>query len=101
SADFSREKLENMRNAGADIIVDCCPFCHLQMDLGQLEANNIYKDMVGEPYKIPVIYITQLLGLAFGINPNQLGLMKNHDLKGVSPFIPLEPFLKKVKAQLT
>jgi heterodisulfide reductase subunit B len=66
-----------------------------------MEANSIYKDMIGEPYKIPVIYITQLLGLAFGIDPSLLGLMKNHDLKGVSPFISLEPFLKKVKEQLT
>jgi len=101
SADFSREKLENMRNAGADIIIDCCPFCHLQLDLGQMEANSLYKDMIGEPYKIPVIYITQLLGLSFGIDPNLLGLIKNHDLKGVSPFIPIEPFLEKVKTQLT
>jgi len=101
SADFSREKLGNMRDAGADIIIDCCPFCHLQLDLGQLEANNIYKDMIGEPYKIPVVYITQLLGLSFGIDPNLLGLVKNHDLKGVTPFIPIEPFLEKVKDQLT
>jgi heterodisulfide reductase subunit B len=101
SADFSREKLGNMRDAGADIIIDCCPFCHLQLDLGQLEANNIYKDMIGEPYKIPVVYITQLLGLSFGIDPNLLGLIKNHDLKGVTPFISIEPFLEKVKNQLT
>jgi len=101
SADFSREKLENMRDAGADIIINCCPFCHLQLDLGQMEANNLFKDMIGEPYKIPVIYLTQLLGLSFGINPNLLGLIKNHDLKGVSPFIPIESFLKKVKTQLT
>ena len=101
SADFSREKLENMRDAGADIIIDCCPFCHLQLDLGQMEANDFYKDMIGEPYKIPVVYITQLLGLSFGIDPNLLGLVKNHDLKGVTPFIPIEPFLEKVKDQLT
>jgi hypothetical protein len=30
-----------------------------------------------------------------------LGLIKNHDLKGVSPFIPVEPFLVKVKEELT
>ncbi len=101
SADFTREKLENMRDVDADIIINCCPFCHLQLDLGQMEANNIYKDVIGEPYKIPVIYITQLLGLSFGMDPNLLGLIKNHDLKGVSPFIPIESFLEKVKTQLT
>jgi heterodisulfide reductase subunit B len=31
AADFSREKLTNIREAGADIIIDCCPFCHLQL----------------------------------------------------------------------
>ena len=92
SADFSREKLSNIRDAGADIIIDCCPFCHLQLDLGQMEANNVYKDIIGEQFKIPVVYITQLLGLAFGIDPNSLGLIKNHELSGVSPFIPIEPY---------
>jgi heterodisulfide reductase subunit B len=57
--------------------------------------------MIGEPYKIPVIYITQLLGLAFGIDPNRLGLVQNHNLTGVSPFIPIDSFLQKVKEQLT
>ena len=83
------------------IIVDVCPFCHLQMDLGQMEANGIYKDMIGEPFKIPVIYLTQLLGLAFGIDPNRLGLVKNHNLAGVPPFISIDPFMEKAKEQLT
>ena len=101
SADFSREKLTNIREAGADIIIDCCPFCHLQLDLGQMEANSVYGNIIGEPFKIPVIYITQLLGLSFGIDPNQLGLIKNHELSGVSPFIPIDPFMQKVKEELT
>ncbi|MGV9198416.1 MAG: CoB--CoM heterodisulfide reductase subunit B [Promethearchaeia archaeon] len=100
AADFTREKLMNMRAAGADIIVDCCPFCHLQLDLGQVEVNNFYGDMIGEPFSIPVVYITQLLGVAMGMDPNRLGLIQNHDLKGVSPFISVEPFLDIVKEQL-
>lgn len=100
SADFSREKLTNIREAGADIIINCCPFCHLQLDLGQMEANGIYKDIIGEPFKVPVIYLTQLLGLSFGIDPNQLGLIKNHELAGVPPFISIDPFLNIVKEQL-
>ncbi|MFW9865683.1 MAG: CoB--CoM heterodisulfide reductase subunit B [Candidatus Thorarchaeota archaeon] len=100
AADFTREKLTNMRDAGVDIIIDCCPFCHLQLDLGQMEVNNIYGDIIGEKFNIPVIYITQLLGVAFGMDPNLLGLIKNHELSGVSPFIPIEPFLNMVKEQL-
>jgi len=100
AADFTREKLVNMRDVGVDIIVNCCPFCHLQLDLGQVEVNNFYGDIIGEPFKIPVIYITQLLGVAFGMDPNLLGLVKNHELQGVSPFISVDPFLKIVKEQL-
>lgn len=100
SADFTREKLMNMRDAGADIVLDCCPFCHLQLDLGQMEANGIYKDIIGEPLKIPVVYITQLLGLSFGMDPNKLGLIKNHELTGVPPFISIDPFLDIIKNQL-
>lgn len=100
SADFTREKLQNMRDAGVDIVVDVCPFCHLQLDLGQMEANGTYKNIIGEPFKIPVVYLTQLLGLSFGIDPNKLGLIKNHQLAGVPPFISIDPFMKKVKEQL-
>ena len=100
AADFTREKLMNMRDAGVDIIINCCPFCHLQLDLGQIEVNNFYKDIIGEPFHIPVIYITQLLGVAFGMDPNLLGLVKNHELQGVSPFISVDPFLNLVKEQL-
>jgi len=89
-----------MRDAGVDIIVNCCPFCHLQLDLGQVEVNNYYGDIIGEPFHIPVIYITQLLGVAFGMDPNLLGLVKNHELQGVSPFISIDPFLNIVKEQL-
>ncbi|MFX1259034.1 MAG: CoB--CoM heterodisulfide reductase subunit B [Promethearchaeota archaeon] len=100
AADFTREKLTNMRDAGVDIIINCCPFCHLQLDLGQVEVNNYYKDIIGKPFKIPVIYITQLLGLAMGMDPNRLGLIKNHDLTGVSPFTPIDTFLDIVKEQI-
>ncbi|UCC20004.1 MAG: CoB--CoM heterodisulfide reductase subunit B [Promethearchaeota archaeon] len=101
AADFTREKLINMRDAGVDIIIDVCPFCHLQLDLGQMEVNDIFQNEIGEPFHIPVIYLTQLLGLSFGMDPNLLGLVKNHDLSGVPPFIPVDPFLNIVKGQLT
>ena len=96
SLDFTREKLENMRAAGVDAIITACPFCHLQLDLGQIEVNNIFKDKIDAPFKIPVIYITQLLGLALGMDTESLGLLKKHDLSGVPPFTSLEPFLKKI-----
>lgn len=92
SLDFTREKLENIKSAKADAIITACPFCHLQLDLGQLEVNSIFKDKISAPFNIPVIYITQLLGLALGMDLEELGLVKNQDLKGVPPFTPINIF---------
>ena len=96
SLDFTREKLTNMVAAGADAIITTCPFCHLQLDLGQLEVNNIFKDKIQAPFKIPVIYYTQLLGLALGMSFEELGLIRSPDLKGVPPFTPIESILKQI-----
>jgi heterodisulfide reductase subunit B len=101
SLDFTREKLMNMIDVGIDAIVTTCPFCHLQFDLGQVELNGILQDEGYEPFEIPVIYITQLLGLTMGLDLVRQGFVKNHNLKGVSPFTSLDPFLDIVKQQFT
>ncbi|UYP45746.1 H(2):CoB-CoM heterodisulfide,ferredoxin reductase subunit B [Candidatus Lokiarchaeum ossiferum] len=96
SSHLTLEKLREIRKAGADCIVVCCPFCQLQYDLGQLEVANLMDE--GEvPFQIPVIYITQLLGLAMGIEPERLGMIKPADMKGISPFTSQDPILEKVK----
>jgi len=95
SLDFTRHKLEEIRKVGADCIVVMCPFCMLQFDLGQVEINSIFKDMVTAPFKIPVFYYTQLLGLSMGLNPRDLGLISNPNLKGVPPYVSQEPALRK------
>jgi heterodisulfide reductase subunit B len=46
------------------------------------------KELGEQKYKLPVIYITQLLGLAMGIEPTELGLHKH--------VINTEPFLDKI-----
>ncbi len=62
---FTESKLKSMKEAGAQYIIDVCPFCHLQFDRTQ-------KDVKG--YDLPVIHLAQLLGLAFGVPANKLGL---------------------------
>ncbi|MDZ4171537.1 MAG: CoB--CoM heterodisulfide reductase subunit B [Methanobacteriaceae archaeon] len=68
--DFTREKLTNMKEAGVDAIVNVCPFCHLQFDVGQTEINK----KLGETFDIPVFHLAQLLGLAMGLAGDELTL---------------------------
>ncbi|MHA1745650.1 MAG: CoB--CoM heterodisulfide reductase subunit B [Promethearchaeota archaeon] len=96
SLDFTRDKLESIRDSGADIIVDCCPFCHLQFDLGQKEINTTFSDKISNPFKIPVIYFTQLLGLAMGLDPYRLGLLTTPVPTKTPPFTPVDPLFATV-----
>jgi len=93
--DFTRDKMESYRAAGVDMVVNCCPFCHLQLDLGQVGINTDFKDKIEEPFKLPVIYFTQLLGLAMGLDPYSLGLLRTPQPKGIPPFIPVVPMFTK------
>lgn len=68
TADFTREKLTNMREAGVDAIVNVCPFCHLQFDVGQVEVN----DKFGTDFDIPVFHLAQLYGLAMGLSKDDI-----------------------------
>lgn len=70
TADFTKEKLTNMREAGVDAIVNVCPFCHLQFDVGQVETN----DKFGTDFEIPVFHLAQLFGLAMGLGGDELTL---------------------------
>jgi len=68
-----REKLKSIKRVEADAIVTVCPFCHLHFDLNQLTIQEEY----AEEYQIPVLHYTQLLGLAQGFAPDDLGLYEN------------------------
>ena len=85
SVDIAKEKLDNLLEAGVDCIVDVCSFCHLQYETAQAQLN---KELGEKKYQIPVIYYTQLLGLAMGLNPADLGLYKH--------VVNTQPFLDKI-----
>jgi len=71
--DMTREKLQNIKNVGADLIVSPCAFCHLQFDRGQLEI----RDKTGMLFNIPTLHYVQFLGLALGLPPEKLGVFNN------------------------
>jgi succinate dehydrogenase / fumarate reductase cytochrome b subunit len=60
--------------AGADCLVTPCPLCHLNLDMQQPEATKfVERDDLG----IPVLHLPQLLGLALGLEPKELGMNKH------------------------
>lgn len=73
SLKIADHKLSQIYLSGADCIVNACPFCHMQLDMGQHEIEEIF----GNSYNIPVLHYTQLLGLAFGFAPETLGINYN------------------------
>ncbi len=73
SLEMLEHKLACIRRAGVDCIVNACPFCHLQFDRGQLAVNERF----GTDYSIPVLHYSQLLGLALGFSPDELGIEQN------------------------
>jgi succinate dehydrogenase / fumarate reductase cytochrome b subunit len=60
-------------DAEADCLVTPCPLCHLNLDLQQPGAERV----VGRELGMPVLHLPQLVGLAFGLEPKELGMNKH------------------------
>ncbi|MEW6725861.1 CoB--CoM heterodisulfide reductase iron-sulfur subunit B family protein [Desulforudis sp. 1088] len=65
--------LECAAQAGADLMVTPCPMCHMNTDVYQRKINKV----LGRNYDIPVLFITQLMGVAFDCKPKELGFEYN------------------------
>jgi heterodisulfide reductase subunit B len=62
--------LSMARQAGAECIAVACPLCQVNLDLRQSDAAKAH----GEIPETPVLYVTQLLGLALGLSNEELGI---------------------------
>jgi succinate dehydrogenase / fumarate reductase cytochrome b subunit len=60
-------------DADADCLVTPCPLCHLNLDLQQPLAERV----VGRDLGMPVLHLPQLVGLALGLEPSELGMSKH------------------------
>jgi heterodisulfide reductase subunit B2 len=69
-ARLSHRLVDMAARAGAKCIVVACPLCQVNLDMRQADARKAHGDLP----ETPILYITQLLGLALGIPSDQLGL---------------------------
>jgi succinate dehydrogenase / fumarate reductase, cytochrome b subunit len=60
-------------DANADCLVTPCPLCHLNLDLQQPEAAQV----VGRELGLAILHLPQLVGLALGFEPKELGMPKH------------------------
>jgi succinate dehydrogenase / fumarate reductase cytochrome b subunit len=60
-------------DAGADCLVTPCPLCHLNLDMQQPAASKY----VERDLDVPVLHLPQMVGLALGLEPEELGMHKH------------------------
>ena len=70
---MAQKKLEHVRTQQADAMVLICPFCSIMYESNQRKIEKAF----GTEYKLPILFYPQLLGLALGLEPDELGLKMN------------------------
>ena len=68
--DLSNAILADAEAAGAQAIVTGCPMCHSNLDMRQRTINEAGLG----PHDLPIVYLSELIGLAAGLAPERLGL---------------------------
>jgi heterodisulfide reductase subunit B len=81
--EINEELLREAQARGADIIAVCCPMCQMNLDAYQGKINSRF----GTSYAIPIVYYTQLLGFALGLEEAAAGFSRG--------FVPATKYLKK------
>ncbi len=67
------EILADAEARGAEAIIVACPMCHSNLDMRRHESERA----MGRKFNIPVLYVSQAVGLAFGVPPERLGLHRH------------------------
>lgn len=91
-AKLSGKIIEDAVYRKADCIVVACPMCHSNLDMRRPDINKYWK----EKFDIPVIYITQAIGLAIGLSPEQIGIDR-HFVAVKLPKIEVKAVLPEVE----
>ncbi len=62
--------LKEAQKRGANVVATACPLCHFNLECYQKQMSHSYHDKID----IPVLYFSQLMGIAFGIEDKKLGI---------------------------
>jgi heterodisulfide reductase subunit B len=97
--ELMKKVLSSASSNGAECLVTACPLCQTNLDAYQNSVNKLHKRDSGLPklyksdFRLPVLFFTQLMGLAFGLNADELGLKTN--------IVPANNVLAHVQARET
>ncbi len=81
--EINEQLLREAQARGADLIAVCCPMCQMNLDAYQSKINSRF----GTNYSIPIVYYSQLLGFAFGLDEAKMGFGRG--------FVPAGKHLRK------
>ena len=79
------EILEDARKAGAEAVVVGCPMCHSNLDFRQKAMSR----RRAEPFALPIVFLSELVGLALGIDDRALGLQRH--------FVPTSGLVSRIQ----
>jgi heterodisulfide reductase subunit B len=79
--------LESAEKNGADVIATACPMCQVNLECYQNAVNEEF----GTKFHLPILYFTQLIGIALGLSPKKLGF-------GIE-MVSAKPIFKKLLAK--
>jgi len=81
--EINEQLLREASVRGADLIAVCCPMCQMNLDAYQGKINARF----GTDYAIPIVYYSQLLGFAMGLDEAKMGFSRG--------FVPAAKYLRK------
>lgn len=70
---MAQRKLDAVSDTTADALVSVCPFCSVMYEGNQ----RAIEKKIERKYNLPVLYLTQVLGLAMGMDPKEVGMKQN------------------------
>jgi heterodisulfide reductase subunit B len=70
---LTKNLLEEAKKLGANCFIVACPLCHTMLDAQQSKIEAVFKTK----FKLPVLYFTQAISLALGLNMHEIGLDKH------------------------